>query len=306
MRKFRWLLLMILSMTLLSVPALAAMVVDEENPPAGDAEAHYTLPIDFSPGMPVNERFFLSPMEYEDPTLKCRVETDVVNQVSYWTADIEIADASQLRTSSADGFDSDGLAPAERMARRVNAVLAINGDYFSYKGREIVIRQGVQYLNHLSGRRDVLVIDEDGDFHGFLAPEAGEIGTEIDGKRIINAFAFGPLLVKDGAPREGGYSAAMSDDAKAQRMALAQIGPLKYRVICCGPLNGDSKGAKGLTLAEFRALIAGMPDVQTAYNLDGGDSTYLLLNGRKVNYVENPFARDVADIIYFASAWREE
>ena len=297
MKRFRFWLALLLCAGLLPGIAGAALVVDE------DSREHYTLPVDFAPGMPVDEKFFLAPMEYEDPTLRCTIETSVVNQVSVWVADIEIADASQLRTASADGFDSDGLAPADRMARRMNAVIAINGDYFSYKGREIVIRQGVQYLNHLSGRRDVLVIDEDGDFHGLLAPEAGEVGTEIDGKRIINAFAFGPLLVNNGRMREGGYSGAMSDDARAQRMAIAQTGHLKYRVICCGPLNGETKGAKGMTLEEFRAYIAGMPEVQTAYNLDGGDSTYLILNGRKVNYVENPFARDVADIIYFASAY---
>ncbi len=295
--KKTWILwLMMLSVLLTVLPAAATTVVDEDS-------VHYSLPVDLTPGIPVNEKYFLSDMEYEDPTLRFTINYSTVNGVDCWVADIEIGDASQLRTASADGFDSDGLAPAEKMARRMNAVLAINGDYFSYKGRDIVVRQGVQYLNHLTGRRDVLVIDEEGDFHGFIAPEAGAIGREIDGKKVINAFAFGPLLVKDGKIREGGYSAAMSDDSKAQRMALAQTGHLKYRVICCGPLKGATNGAKGMTLDEFRRYVAGMEDVQVAYNLDGGDSTYLIVNGKKINYVENPFARDVADIIYFASAY---
>ena len=284
--------------------AEASLAVEE------DSREHYTLPIDFTPGMPLNQQFFLSELEYEDPTLRVVIsKKSVENSYDCWTADIEIADPSQLRTASADGFDSDALAPPTRMAERMNAVLAINGDYFSYKGHDYVIRQGVTYLNHLNANRDILVIDEDGNFHGFLAPDRGDIGDTVDGRKIINAFSFGPLLVNNGEIRLGGYSLAMADDKPSQRMAIAQVGPLHYRVICVGPYNGESKRAKGLTLDQFRELVASMPDVQVAYNLDGGDSTFLIMNGKKINYVENVNARDgirndgIADIIYFASAY---
>lgn len=292
-------ILMTACVLMITAAAGATMAVDE------DDDTHYTLPVDLSPGMPVNSKFFLSDREYEDPTLKVTISVEDLDRCTCWIADIEIADASQLRTASADGFDSDGLAPPEKMAQRMNAVVAINGDYFSYKGHDIVIRQGVVYLNHLKANRDVLVIDEDGDFHGFLAPASGDIGKDIDGKKIINAFSFGPLLVNDGQMRQGGYDVAMAADTKSQRMAIAQTGHLKYRVICCGPLRGDTQGSKGMTLEEFRKYIAGMEDVSVAYNLDGGDSAYLIINGKKMNYVENPFAREVADIIYFASAYPE-
>ena len=278
-----------------------------------ETQAHYVLPIDFSPGMPLNDKYFVSELEYEDPTIKVLItRRSVENRYDYWIADIQIMDASQLRTASADGFDSDALAPPTKMAQRMNAVLAIDGDYFSYKGHDFVIRQGIVYLNHLNANRDILVIDEDGDFHGFLAPDRGEIGSTINGKKIINAFSFGPLLVNNGEIRLGGYSIAMADDKPSQRMAIAQVGHLQYRVICVGPYNGDSSKVKGLTLNEFRELVASMPDVQVAYNLDGGDSTFLIMNGKKINYVENVNARDgirndgIADIIYFASAWPEQ
>ena len=278
-----------------------------------ETQAHYVLPIDFSPGMPLNEKYFTSELEYEDPTIKVVItRRSVENRYDYWIAEIQIMDASQLRTASADGFDSDALAPPTKMAQRMNAVLAIDGDYFSYKGHDFVIRQGIVYLNHLNANRDILVIDEDGDFHGFLAPDRGEIGSTVNGKKIINAFSFGPLLVNNGEIRLGGYSIAMADDKPSQRMAIAQVGPLHYRVICVGPYNGDSNRVKGLTLNEFRELVAGMPDIQVAYNLDGGDSTFLIMNGKKINYVENVNARDgirndgIADIIYFASAWPEQ
>ncbi len=294
----RWMLLLLaLCLALSPVFASASMAVDE------DDHTHYTLPISDTPGQPVDERFFLSNLEYEDPTLKFVITSGQWGGCTYWLADIEISDASQLRTTSADGWDSNGVTSATRMAQRMNAVLAINGDYFSFRGIDYVIRMGTSYLNHLRGTRDVLVIDEDGDFHGFEAPERKDIPETIDGKKIINGFFFGPLIVNNGKVRQGGYSGQwMAADTQSQRMAIAQVGHLKYRVICVGPPVGKDN-PKGLTLEKFRQFVSEMEDVQVAYNLDGGDSTYLIVNGQKVNYPENSNARDIADIIYFASAY---
>ena len=273
---------------------------------AEEAAPHYTLPIDFSPGQPVNTDFFLSETEYEDPTLKVSIHTGLTdNRTEYWYADVEIADASQLRTASADGFDSNAVAPGPLIASRMNAVVAINGDYFSYRGHDFYIRQGIEYKNHLRRTWDILVIDEDGDFHGFKSPTNGEVGTEIDGKKIINGFCFGPLLINGGEKMPRGYDTGMSADTKCQRMAIAQIGPLKYRVVCCaGPRS--ARAGQGLTLEDFREFLYGMGDIQVAYNLDGGESTMLIINGEKINSPDNPNTRDVADIIYFASAYPAE
>jgi len=291
----KWIaLLLACALGLMPLTAMGTMAVDEED------EAHYSLPVNDSPGLPVDAKFFLSDTEYEDPTLRFTIETGRREECDYWIVDIEIKDPSQLRTASADGWDSSGVAPGTRMAQRMNAVLAINGDYFSYKGHDFVVRQGVTYLNHLRGNRDILCIDEDGDFHGYLAPDRGDIPDEIDGKKIINAFSFGPLLVLDGQIRQGGYSVAMSEDAGCQRMALCQIDTLKYRVVCCA---APRRGSKGMTLEKFRSFVAEMKDIRIAYNLDGGDSTVLIINGQKINDVENPNTRDLADIIYFATAY---
>ena len=56
----------------------------------------------------------------------------------------------------------------------------------------------------------------------------------------------------------------------------------------------------GLTLKEFAELVYEY-GVQTAYNLDGGDSTMLYFHGEKVNFKDNKSKRNLQDIIYFAS-----
>ncbi len=293
--KQRWMaVLLALCLAVAPAAALGTLAVDEED------TTHYSLPVNDAPGLPVDSKFFLSDTEYEDPTIRFTIETGRREECDYWIVNVEIKDASQLHTASADGWDSSGVTSGTRMAQRMNALLAINGDYFSYKGHDYVVRQGVTYLNHLRGNRDILVIDEDGDFHGYMAPNRGDIPEKIDGKKIINAFSFGPLLVLDGKIRQGGYSMAMSEDSGCQRMAPAQTGPLQYRIICCA---APRRGSKGMTLEKFRSFVAEMSDIQVAYNLDGGDSTVLIVNGLKINDVENPNTRDLADIIYFATAY---
>ena len=262
----------------------------------------YSLPVDFSPGMPARQANYVSDTVYQDPTLKVVITTDYYNGIRCWTADVEISDASQLRTVSAAGFDSNGSEYGTVLANRMNAVLAVDGDYYCYTAdTPVIIRQGITYRNRLRKKPgpDVLLIDEDGNFHGIEDAREGDIGEEIGGRKIINAFCFGPLLVNNGSIRRNKTNPRMKTDQRCQRVAIAQTGPLKYRIIVTGP---NARGSKGFAFEDWRRFVADMPDVQVAYNLDGGDSAVLVFNGMKINDPENTNERPLADIIYFASA----
>ena len=269
-----------------------------------------SLPIDFTPGVvPVGKNFTAT--AYRDSTIEVTIETGRAVNCDYWVADIVIQDASQLRTVSAGGFDMDRAMDGVRLANYVNAVLAINGDYNYSTGKNgfgCVIRQGVTYLNNLdteghwrSTVMDILLIDEDGDFHVLYRPQTGAIGDTVDGKKIINAFTFGPILVDNGEAVllfNGADSYIdMGAGVKRQRMAICQAGPLHYKAVCCA---GPARGSRGMTLREFAELVASL-DVQVAYNLDGGDSTVMAFNGKKINDPGNASTRKLKDIIYFAS-----
>ena len=265
------------------------------------ADTESSLPIDFSGGMPLNQRFFTDNYHYSDPTISVSIEAGRTKEgCDYWVASIKIAHPSQLRTAAPNGFDSDMVMDGRYLARRVNAVLAIDGDYFSYTGEGYILRQGELFLNVLKGRRDVLLIDENGDFHIIEKPNKGEVDKTIEGKKVINAFYFGPALVMDGEVHiEMGLDEDMAATDRKQRMCIAQVGPLEYKCICCGP---PARGSVGMTLLEFATLVADQ-GVQTAYNLDGGNSCIMLFNSKKVNDIESEFVREINDIIYFASAY---
>jgi len=236
---------------------------------------------------------------------------------AYWYAMITIRDASQLRTAPADQsnpFLSTLVLPCFGIARRNRAVLAINGDFCaSYtleKATNYILRQGTVYRDTVSPGLDLLLIDEDGDFHVMTREEADletAVKTEIDGKKVINAFQFGPALVIDGKPVPDevilDYSRCpvfTQPDHRAQRMVICQIGPLQYMVLCCA--------FYGLPLTTMRDLAMSLAPVQTVYNLDGGESSQISFLGQWSNSGANgnTEARGITDIIYFASAWFAE
>lgn len=260
------------------------------------------LPIDLSGGMPPQKNNFViadDSWSYSDPSITVNITAGRTNNCDWWKADIYIADASQLRSVSAGGFDTSVVVKGTVLAKRVRAVLAIDGDYYWQQKNPLVLRQGTLYMNNLDGRRDALVIDEDGDFHILRKAKKTDISETINGKRIINGWCFGPVLVENGERLKVEGTNDMVPNERRQRMAICQAGPLHYVAICCGP---PARGSSGMTLQEFADLVYAQ-GVETAYNLDGGDSTMMIFNGEKINDVRSMSTREVSDILYFASAY---
>ena len=275
------------------------------------------LPINLDGGAPLTDVKYKSEiMAYEDPTIRVdryRVESKEWT-CTYYYAIVTIKDPSQLRTASADEyhpFSSPAKLSAHAIAKRKNAVLAINGDYCAAfsgnRSTNYVLRQGTVYQDSAEAGLDILLIDEDGDFH-VLTPDqdlANIDKTQINGKKVINALQFGPALVIDGQPVPD--EVIMSQDrnpayakpgAGEIRMCIAQIDTLKYMVLTCAHW--------GMELNRFRDLAMSLADCKTIYALDGGLSANLIFLGRKINNVQKGSNRPVTDIIYFASAWYRE
>jgi exopolysaccharide biosynthesis protein len=257
------------------------------------------LPIDFSGGLPAQEDGFKSDMEYEDESIHVRIETGRAFNTNYFVAYIKIADPTQIRSAAAGGFESDKVMPGEVLAKRVNAVLAVNGDYFNYTGDGYLVRQGEKYRDVPNRYRDTLMIDENGDFH-IVMPATEEKLAPFRDMKIINSFNFGPALVIDGVKRTTipSNNQVKANDPK-QRMCVAQTGKLEY--FCIASEGPEEKGSRGMTLKELASVAFDLGAVN-AYNLDGGYSTMLLFGGKKVNAPNNKNVRDISDILYFASA----
>ena len=330
----------LLALCILPVTALSEAVVEDVE----ITEAReYVLPIDFSPApAPKAEGFSESKDEngkkvrvYEDSTIrvvlsetryyltekKDRTGTDI------WMADIVITDPSQLRTAS---FDDEYNFVSKRrqgkvveLAKSVHAIVALNGDSWGAKEEKhnfgVVFRQGQLIENRLDEkgnyRMDLLIIDENGDFHGIHAAEAGDLDDPFtfEGKKVLDIFSFGPILVENGeavedyqgvdrsAKKKDGYWMNMRSDEDAQRIAVCQVGPLHYMLVA----SANDHGNTGLTLRQFSDFLVSQ-GVQFAYNLDGGVSSVLYYHeAGKVNLKNVRQGRSLWDIIYFASAEKE-
>lgn len=266
------------------------------------------LPVDDTPGPVVNEAFYLDETHYEDPSIQVTVEKHYWVKSDCYVARIKIADPSQLRTASAYGFNRKQVAAVVDMANRMNAVVAVNGDYSYYQYSTVssyLVRQGVVYADQMAKGRDMLIIDEKGDFHVLQAATAESFAAFTEGMTMVNTFSFGPGLVVNGQPLDPEYRAMFNGSLdRHQRAAIAQVkkGELEY-VIAVSEGNHESDGG-GLTLKEWSEFLMTL-GVETAYNLDGGNSTALIFHNEKINAVKNHRHRKLSDIIYFASAYQE-
>lgn len=305
----------VLRALLLALMLLGMLVLVPSGALVGQAEI-IELPIDAKKNdlIPPYDECYLSDWEYEDPSISVKIEEGRIYDTTYLAARIKIANATQIRAALSGNYSS--LGSGEKLvtqARLVKAVFAISGD--SVVGQMsnvgLVTRQGKNYRTkcdkayEASGHRlDVLIIDENGDFH--ILKEATNADIQAFSGTIVNGFAFGPALVIDGERQTDFINAKPQVPLiLAQRMCIAQVGPLEY--MCIYSEGPENKGSKGLTLEEFADLVSSFEDIQTAYNLDGGNSCNMVFRRDgsyvKINGLNNPKVRSVWDIIYFSSAY---
>lgn len=270
------------------------------------------LPIDFSGGFAPMADGYDGDFFYQDPTIQVSITYNETKDyiegyrgrnMGYWVADIKIGDASQLRTAAAESFSTETTLPVSDIANRVNAVVAINGDYFARHKEGFAIRQGTLVRDKLKGNRDALLIDEDGDFHVYHLPKKGSLSDTVDGKKVINAFYFGPILVENGeVPKKLPNFTFLKPDKYYARLALCQVDRLHYKIILT---TMEQDYTLGIRLKDF-AKLCQAEGAKIAYNLDGGLSTTLFFNNKRINEQKKVNFRSIPDIVYFASAWNGE
>jgi len=235
-------------------------------------------------------------MSYDDGTMTVRIETDVVDDVQVYYVYVTIADSSQLRTATAGKPRSKTTAPVYVMAEQNNAVLAFNGDFYNYRDTGVVYRSGEKIRENIRAGMDVLIVDETGDLAIIESPTRTKLDNFRAGHTIVEAFAFGPALIKDGVRLQFKYAEKISCGYPTpdERLVICQLpdvdGRNQYLFIACDD--------PGLSVRRMTDLCEEKGAVM-AYNLDGGHSTSVYLCGTRINKI--PKDRAVSDIIYFAT-----
>lgn len=254
------------------------------------------LPIDYSPGFVPDPGKFRED-GYQDESITVRLETREQNGVIWRIADVVIAHPSQLRTVIAK---RDTRVSA--MAEKQNAVIAINGDHYTNdpNKKTFEYRMGNKLRQRYNAKKDLLIIDENADFHLFVRSPKAEVEAFLnEGHQIVNAFTFGPALVKDGALLTTDTQYSYHPDGLEPRMAIGQMEALHY---VCVLAEGRSESSTGVTHQELANFMYDLGCWQ-AYNLDGGNSaTFVFNHGYYQSRRSINNERVLSDAIYFATA----
>lgn len=280
-----------LLLLILTLPCLAA----------GAEEDPFALPLDINVGgYPLNTAC-MTEDGYEDESITVRKEMRRYGDVNFHIAWVTIKSPTQLRTAVAGMPNEAVTALPSRMARARNAVCAINGEFYVQRTRDVfVYRQGVMYRNEPDPKKDILIIDDKGDFHIFVSEnKEEEINAFLDGGGVIvNAFSFGPALVLDGQTVNVREDYFFDGLTRLPRTAIGQVGELSYVFVRCEGRKNSSKGCTHQQMADFVGTLG----LQCAYNLDGGKSSVILLNGKYADDSDRENERPQSDIIYVVSA----
>lgn len=223
------------------------------------------------------------------------------HDLRFYIAHVYTSRADQLLTAFAgETYSKHSVEAPSDIAARHNAALAINGDYYNYKDDYgLIIRNGALY-RAAGSTRDHLLVLADGTFKGLYAADyVKNEGEKHIADGVVQSFAFGPLLVDQGqaVPLPEKYIISTSDSAREPRTAIGMVDKNHYVVIVADGRRSEWSD-KGMTLDELQALFV-QEGCQIAYNLDGGGSTSLVLNGERINRSSGSRERDVSDIVYF-------
>lgn len=236
-------------------------------------------------------------LSYHDDSLDIRLHQIRAYDTPVVVAFVQIASPAQMKTEQAKPYPSKTTVRVSEIAKRVKAVLAVNADWFTYHNTGIVYRNGELLRNRSDEDYDGLAIDINGDFH--IIRPMNEEGYAKLSVPVANSFVFGPALVIDGEIQE----IVNRKVTYKQRMAIGQIAPLSYVLVATdGP---DQKNSAGLSVPQLAELMHGL-GAHTAYNLDGGQSTSMLMRQIKVNGQNPKNMRAVGDILYFTTAIADE
>jgi len=294
MKKFCLIALVLLLLPVLALAEGDTEIVVEEL--AAEELTTYALPVDFSAGFVPNPAAFTE-TTYEDDSISVKIESIEEDGAVYHVAWVEVESPTQLRTALASANEKK-TNKTSNIAKKNNAVVAMNGDYYTNRKKGYIIRQGEVLRESPIKTMDMLCIDDLGNFHILVKSDAAQLKELLQSDRkLVNVLNFGPALVIDGAVQEMPESYQFNIRRKEPRSAIGQIGELSYVLVVVDGRTKASEGVTCETLANFMAKLG----CQQAYNLDGGGTATLVFNGKMYNSPKGG-ERSISDIIYFASA----
>ena len=235
---------------------------------------------------------------YEDENISVQIDSYRYEDTTIYVADVTVSSAEYLKTALAYAtYGKNVKDTTSGIADSVDAILAINGDFYGARNSGYVLRNGVLYRDSAqSSSQEDLVISSDGDLS--IVTEGSVSASELKSQGALQVLSFGPALIENGQISVDENDEVGKAMASNPRTAICQVGPLHYLLVVS---DGRTSESEGLSLYELAGFLQDL-GVETAYNLDGGGSSTMVFNGTVIN---NPTTggnhvkeRSVSDIVY--------
>ena len=243
----------------------------------------------------INRDEELGSIEYKSNTMSINIlpikKTNP--NINMWEVNIKLSSGSQIKSAFAyDKFNLRNREKTSDIAKRHNAILAINGAAAGFNKSSYVIRESIIYRDT---RLDCapLVIQKDGDFRIY---DDDLSGKELVERGAMHTYDFGPDLIRGGEIVD--YGNTWYKEGLAPRTVIGQKGPLEYVILV---IDGRSKESAGMSLYDT-AIELKNRGCYWGYNLDGGGSTTLYFDGEVLNTPSDLNGeRKISDILYFVN-----
>jgi len=189
------------------------------------------------------------------------------------------------------------------ISREHGFVLGFTDDFYGYRVNKnyiagCIVRNGVLKSRRTNHKRhnavpnmDIMAQFPDGTLKTYAC---NEITTqELLEAGVVNSFAFGPILVREGAIEPMVYEGGIN---KYPRQALGMVEPGHYVVLSVKGRIESSTGVGMLWLAERMQQMG----VQEALNLDGGNTSALVFCGKLLTRLGNEKKKSVRSVTSLA------
>lgn len=231
---------------------------------------------------------------YYDDNIEITLTTYRENDTTIYVADI-IADSNYLKTAFANqSYGKNVTDKTSNIANSVNAILAINGDYYGVQESGYVLKDGVIYRSTTKRNQEDLVIYQNGNME--IINENDISLEELLENGAYNILSFGLGLINNNSIIVSTNDEVDKSMRSNPRTALGMMDENHYVFVVS---DGRTSKSIGLSLYELATFMQKL-GCQIAYNLDGGSST-MYFNG---NIINNPTTngrireRSVSDIVY--------